>query len=287
MAATEQAFAAAPGYFAGARVVQSPFQFVADADTFLRVVSACSVTGVTLAVQGRRLDDHGQLQVLQETHAPNSDRSVKTQDYQLGPGAVLNVTVFASAGAPLVGQCYVMVQLLRNMGGTAIVLGTLLAGYVTAHQALGFPGSPLVSSTAGEPAIRDISGTVPAAGANLTETCPAGARWELVSILFTLTTNGTVGNRNLALEMFDPVGTINGIYEPGVNVPASTTQWFQYGVGLTVFGVVTPSNVEYVCLPQRFYLPAGARFTTTIAGLQSGDQLSNPRYQVREWLEVA
>ena len=111
-------------------MISSPFQFVADSDTFLRVVSVCSVAGVTLAIQGRRLDEKGQLQALTETHAPSSDRSVRTQDYALGVGAVLNLTVFASAGTPLKGQCYVMVQLLRNFGGTAIVLGTLLGAGV-------------------------------------------------------------------------------------------------------------------------------------------------------------
>src|SRR5262252_2154961 len=132
----------APSIAGGARVIASPFQFLGDADTWLRVTSACSVAGVVLAIQGRRLDDNGELKPITETHAPNSDRSIKTTEILLGAGALLNLTVFASAGTPLVGQCYVMIQLLRSHGATAIVLGTILGGYVTANLAFGFRGPP-------------------------------------------------------------------------------------------------------------------------------------------------
>lgn len=284
--ATEQAFPAQPGYFAGSRIIASPFQFVSDADTFIRVRSACSVAGVVLAVQGRRVDDAGTLQPIAETHTPNSDRSVKTQDFKLGAGALLNLTVYASSGAPLVGQCYVLVQILRNQGGTAIVLGTLLGGYVTAIQALGFPGSPIVGSTSGEPAIRNIVGTTPAAGAEFEETCPTGARWELISVLVSLATSAAVVNRNMSLQVFTPGVQTWGKYEAGVNVPANTTQWFQYGLGLTVFGATAPENIEYVSLPQQVYFLAGQAFSSFTPNLQAGDQWNAPRYQVREWLEV-
>src|SRR5204863_2582589 len=94
-------------------------------------------------------------------HVPNTDRSVKTSDHPLGVGQLLNLTVFASAGAPLIGQTYVKVQLIRGVGAAAIVLGTLLGGYVTAVHALGFPGSPIENSLTATPAIRYITGTNP------------------------------------------------------------------------------------------------------------------------------
>src|SRR5439155_18890058 len=106
----------------------------------------------------------------------------KTQNYKLGKGAILNLTVFASAGAPLMGQTYVIVQLIKGLTGATIVLGTLLGGYLTATQALGWPGSPIISSTDGEGCTRLIVGTTPAAEANILETVPTGARWELLSL---------------------------------------------------------------------------------------------------------
>lgn len=282
--ATEQAFPSTAAAFGGGRVITSPFQFVADADTFLRVVSVCSVAGVTLAVQGRRLDDNGQIQPMRETHTPNSNRTSKTQDYGLGRGAILNLTVFASAGAPLAGQCYVMVQLLRNFGGTAIVLGTLLGGYVTAVQALGFPGSPIVSSLQGEPALRDILGTDPLAGNVAVETVPAGARWELTAARVILVTSGVGPDRRVILQLTgggvvfaqllslntQPLGT-SLTYTCGSNVEGTS----DLGAGFIQFGT-----------PARSLLPAAGSFLFTHTNFDAGDNYQAPQYQVREWLEV-
>lgn len=287
MAATEQVFAASPLYAAGQRIVQSPFQFVADADTFLRIVSVCSVSGVTVAIQGRRLDEHGELQVLEETHAPNSNRTTKTQDYKLGLGAVLNLALFASQGAPLSGQCYVMAQLLRNFGGTAIVLGTLLGGYVTATQALGFPGSPIVSSTSGEPAIRNIIGTTPAAGVEWLETVPTGARWSLANIIALLTTNSTAVARQVFFHVKDAGGHDLGYYAQANSQNASTQQFYTMGPGLfstqASGGGIT---VDTQACPNPLLMTAGCTIGSFTGNLQGGDQWSQPQYTVREWLEV-
>lgn len=283
--ATEQAFPGQAIAIGGGSVITSPFQFVADADTFLRVVSVCSVTGVVLAVQGRRIDESGQLQPLQETHVPLATRTRKTQDYGLGVGEILNITVFASQGAPLIGQCYVMIQLLRNFGGTAVVLGTLLGGYVTSTQALGFPGSPIQSSTDGEPAVRNITGTQPLVGHEVGESCPTGARWELVTFLARFTTSGVPNTRQPALQVV--YGVVSGaLLVPTTGVPASNRWFFTWGQNLPTQASFQISFAQQ-SMPQRQFLRAGDSVQSSTILMDAGDQWDQVQYQVREWLEVA
>lgn len=284
--AGEQVFPALTTPFAagGARVISSPFQFVADADTFLRVVSVCSVAGVVLAVQGRRVDDQGALKAITETHTPASTRTVTTTTFRPGVGAILNLTVFAASGAPLIGQCYVMVQLLRSSGATAIVLGTLLGGCVTSTQALGFPGSPVVSSLEVEPVTRQIGGTKPAAGAEISETCPTGARWEMLGILTQFQAGGAAGTRFPDLRLRSGGATVAqflsnvgiapggfGLISWGPNLPQITYAGFGY------------ATAAYA---GRLILRAGDSFVTDTPGIAAADQYEGPNYQVREWLEV-
>jgi hypothetical protein len=282
--ATEQAFPSTAVAIGGGRVITTPFQFVADADTFLRVTSVCSVTGVTLAVQGRRRDDNGTLQPIKETHAPNSNRTTKTQDYGLGPGAILNLTMFATAGALVSGQCYVKVELLRNFGGTAIVLGTLLGGYVTPVQALGFPGSPIVSSLEGEPALRAIAGTLQPVGQIIAETVPTGARWELISLVHSYTTDATVITRRVLTQLTAAgVPCFVGI---AFNAQGASDSWTHtWGPNIEGTSDATIKRVQSG-IPGRTLMPSASTFFVTAANLQAGDQFGQPFYLVREWLEV-
>lgn len=283
-ATTERAIAPAPIAAVGGRVVASPFQFVTDDDDNLQIVSANSVTGIVVTLQGRRLDDKGQIVPFSYTHTPNADRTPKRETFKFGRGALLNLTVFTSVGAPLVGQCYVMVQLLKGFTGATIVLGTLLAGYVTATQALGFPGSPIVTSTEGEPAVRTIAGTTPAAGVNVSETVPTGARWELLGFRAALTTSAVAIARSTLLLYADPAGTLFQ-NTPSVDQPASTIYGYSWGPGLAPQGSAASAIVN-APTPVGYILRAGMTIQTFVGNLQAGDQWSVVFYQVREWLEV-
>ena len=174
--ATERPFLALPAASAGGRVIASPFQFVTTGEDALRLVSVNARPGVRLKIQARRYNTAGGIDANAWDHIPNDDRTPRSDDYPIGVGALLNLTVFASSGTPLVGQTFVIVQLVRGVGAAAIVLGTMLQGYVTSTQGLGWPGSPITSSTDAEPCVRAIQGTQPAPGVEISETVPTGAR---------------------------------------------------------------------------------------------------------------
>jgi hypothetical protein len=173
---------ALPGILDRARVVVSPYPFgISDGDS-LRITTVCSQPGVVLEIHTRRFYKQTGVTIDRLVHAPNSDRTVKTDDYPLAAGFVTNVTVFAASGSPLIGQCYVKLQLLRGIGAGAFVMGTLLGNVVTQTHAAGWPGSPIVSPLEVEPYVRFIVGTKPGAGAEITEMCPTNARWQLLEL---------------------------------------------------------------------------------------------------------
>jgi hypothetical protein len=99
----------------------------------------------------------------------------------LAAGFVLDLTVRVD-GRAAHGQTYVILELVRGLDGPLTLVGTFASGYVTASQGVGWPGSPIISSTDGEPAVRYVQGTDPRP-AEITETVPTGARWEVMTLI--------------------------------------------------------------------------------------------------------
>jgi hypothetical protein len=282
--ALERTYPAIPQIIGGGRILPSPNQFYLTGEDRLRIVSANSLTGVALKAQCRTANIQGDTIAHSFDHVPNTDRSTRATEHALGTGSVLNVTIFASAGAPQMGHTFVMAQLIRGSGAAAVILGTLLAGYVTTTQALGFPGSPIVPSLQGEPLIRFIAGTVPGAGLNITETVPTGARWELLSLRFNFQSSALAALRRVVV-----VGIGAGL--TAFTAVAFTTQiaselWahtFAAGLNGRADGGFGAIQSE---LPARVILPPAGGFQTSVFNMQVGDQFSAIVYVVREWLEV-
>jgi hypothetical protein len=281
----ERIFPAQPLAFAGGRVIASPFQFVSTGEEFLRIVSANSLSGVRVAIQGRRLSDKGEIEPISRDHTPNTDRSIATQYYPLGIGSILNLVVFAAAGAPVIGQTYVMIQITRGQGAVAVLLGTLLAGYVTASQALGWPGSPLESSIAGGGYHRSIQGTLPGAGNNIIESVPTGARWQPLSIYAVHQTDANVANRFMSMQAGSGID-IYARVDTSTAQTASTNGIYDFSVGTQQIALAG-QNTWTLPLMQDFILRAGEYFALVALNKQAGDAYQIINYKVREWLEVA
>lgn len=284
MPAREIEILAQPATNPRAGTITAPFQFLVDGADNLRIEGWNSVAGVALELTFRFANVDGSIEPQRYTLPLTADRQSTGLDISLAPGYLLNMAVFASGGAPKIGQTFVCIKLIRGFGGATIVMGLLLQGYVTAEQGLGWPGSPIASSTDSEPALRVITGTAPAAGAEITETVPTGARWELVSLGATHQGDGSGANRTARL-----------LFLSGAAVMAAFPQAFLEGVG----------NLQGYCWTQglplsaglagdrqvqglvtQVALPQGAQIRTSTIGLGPADQWSAPTYLVREWLEV-
>ena len=266
------------------RIIASPFQFITSGEDSLRVVSFNSLSGVRLKVQGRWLSETGKVEAFGHDHVPNSDRTARTDDYPLGIGAVLNLVIFANAGSPVIGQTFVIVQLIRGSGVAAVVLGTLLQGYVTSRQTLAWPGSPIQSSTDAEPYVRNLVGTDPAAGSEIIETVPSGARWELVSFSAFLTKNAVNGGpmelrKVVSADIFWQI-----VASHTHNAGAVINYIFAQGLNTASAGV--PGNgTSNHALPLNTHFVAGDKIQTSLVN-NAGDNWSAPVYTVKEWLEV-
>ena len=282
--ASERVFAPTPLVGAGGRIITAPFQFVTTGEDSLRVTVVNSAANVRVAIQGRRLDADGIVLPLAYVVVPTADRISTTRIFPLGVGAVVNLAVWASSGAPQPGQTFVVVQIVRGSTGGVELLGTLLQGYVTSTQGLGWPGSPIISSTDGEPALRTIAGTQPAAGAPITETVPTGARWELLAIRFSIATSADPATRYVFVYGLDSGVAPWQVLSPRTIGPTEVRAYnFAVGLESLVNDVV---GIAQSGLPDRVLLRSGAQVLTSIVNLHSGDQLSAPSFQVREWLEV-
>lgn len=282
--AREQLFVAQPLAYAGQRVIASPFQFAVSEDDNLQIVSANSAAGVVLAIQGRRLTSAGTIEPFAFVHTPNTDRSTKTENYKLGGGALLNLVIFASTGSPRIGQTYASARIIRGLSSVTVLLGALLGGYVTAAQPLAYPGSPVESSISGGGYLRSFYGSDPAPGAQVSETVPTGARWEVISFSADLATDGTVATRRPHVLFDDSFFTFMRSANPGTS-PASNNQRFFWGQGLsheTTISVAAPQ----AGLLTNVSLLAGHRVTTSIDAAGANDNWSAPLLVVKEWLEV-
>lgn len=250
----------------------------------IRLTIRNAAAGVVVAFTGRFLAaDSGRVNVLNQPLTPATDRSASTINVPLGVGWLLDWSLVVTAGTPLVGQTFGIVQLVRGLASSALELSTLGAGYVTTKQRLFGPDGPTRGFLEDGGALRSITGTLPGAGVEISETVPTGARWLLVAFEADLTTSAAAANRVPELTI-DDGANVYARSPVNQNEVASQT-WrnsFQQGIpqifDSTRFRVLQPLGCDLV-------LGAGHRIKTVTVGIQAGDQWAAPQYLVVERME--
>ncbi len=250
----------------------------------LRLSVWCANSGVTnIALTGRFRGVDGKLVPLSERLVPTTDRTLTSGIFPLGEGWLEDLRV-VSNGSPLMGQVFVRVELVRGLGGGVTPLAVLAQGLCNAVQPLAWPGSALRSSLELPGHVRVVTGTNPAAGAEISETVPAGARWELLSMRWNVTTSAVAGSRIVTLFIDD--GTTPYFYgEPANSNGASNS----YDYTASPIGVTHDTNGSYIPIPipPGILMLEGHRIRTATANLDAGDNFGAPLLLVREWLEAA
>ncbi len=247
----------------------------------LRVTSFNGTAGVTLVIEGRFINVEGRVIPLQEVHTPNVDRTAKGSTIILAEGFLSNLHVRALAGSPPSGSCFVIVELVRGTGTQGIALGALVQGYATASQRLAWPGWSIMGSTQGAGAVRVIVGTDPAAGVEILETVPAGARWILRAFRFTLVASAAAANRRPTLIIDDGA---NEVWRVGSNVNQVANETSIYEAGAGAPFATLDARVFSLPLPVDLALAAGSRIRTSTAALDAGDNYAAPIYTVEEFI---
>jgi hypothetical protein len=248
----------------------------------LRFTTYNSAAGVTIGVIGRMLNADGEIVPFTESQTPLTTRAIKQTTFNPGDGWLLELDVYALAGTPKIGQCYVVVEVVQGQTGAIVPIGHVWSGYVTATGRVGYPRSPAIGSTEGPGFLRSVAGTDPAAGVECSETVPAGARWRLISLVVALVTDATVANRIPVLTIDDGTTVIARGVVAAVQAASLTVQHAFSGVGAAG---AAASATNHGFLPSPLVLSAGYRIKTVTGGFQAGDNYGPPNYLVEEWIE--
>lgn len=261
-----------------------PFNFQFTGEDHLRLSVANTYTGVRVAVHYRTAPTTTTTQSNRQELGPTADRVVNTMEFDVGPGYLLNVVVFASSGSPRRGQTYVKLEVIRGFGPSAIVLGCICAGYVTANQPIAWPGSPIEASIDGDGYPRVITGTQPSAGFEISETVPTGARWRLRLFRARLLNGNVAGTRqpNLAVSSGSVIMAL--VANPGSSAINQAADYY-WAAGLG-FATVTINSVNIAGIAPDASLVAGSAIATSTVGLNALDAWLAPTFTVQEWLEV-
>ena len=136
----------------------------------------------------------------------------------------------------------------------------------------------------------------PAAGAEVADTVPTGARWRLWAVEVVLVTDGTAANRNTAIFIDDAGSTITRrlLLTDTTNQTATQTRTHHWSPGTEsntaastsiVDGAITLLAKFPMSLQRGILLFAGYNIRTVTTGIVAGDNYGVARYIVEEWLE--
>lgn len=263
-------------------VTGAPGSFYMTGEDALQLSGWNVGAGNRLIVAGRFLGLDGFPRSFEHDLPLTSNRVVASVVRQFGQGCLLNLTVRLSGVTAAYGATFARAQVVRGVDGSGRVIGTLCAGYVTSEQPIAFPGGFVRSMLEGPGNIRSIAGSNPAAGVEVSETVPTGARWRLIALAAQLVTDATAANR-LPRLLIDDGASVYYQSDPAAAQTAATTVNHVAGAAVQRSAVV--SSTASWALPNDLRLSAGHRIRTSTASLQAGDNWDIPQLLVEEWLE--
>lgn len=121
----------------------------------------------------------------------------------------------------------------------------------------------------------------PAAGANLVWPCPNNRVIQVVSVALTYTTDATVANRLISLELLDAVVPLSS---PALVVQPANLPWFYWwAIGSCNINHSATNLSLFNNLSDGFFLKTGESLQT--AGASFLDQIAACRIRYYEWNE--
>lgn len=263
--------------------VHPPSALYVGAEDRLILTIYSAESGVTVAVRARFLGPDGQVTPQVFTLAAGSARAQERRLFDLGEGFLLGCIVTVDSGTARRGQVFAHVGLGRGTAAAAEMVHTLIADYVTSGVGLAWPGGQIRQSVEGRGMLRSVTGTDPAAGAEVSEAVPTNARWLLHGVRLTLVTDATAANRRVHLSIQNELTVPLLDLAAGDVQAASLTR--RYNCEPAGFQRTAADNEIYLPLPRPLPLLQGWIIATVTTNLQAGDNFQAPRLYVEEWLE--
>lgn len=208
--------------------------------------------------------------------------SFSTEGFLLS--AVLHNFQGGTSGQRGLTRCKLSV--VRGAGGAVPQFTQILMqGGIDASADLSWPNGQNEIQCNGQGCFRDITGTTPAAGADISEAIISASRWNVMSFSATLTTSATVATRTVSF-ILDDGSAILYAAEANTSQAASLVKRYTFApVGAPLPSVNTPNVV--VPAPIGYRTTSGlnlfSRWRTITTNIQVGDQWSAPQYLVEHW----
>ncbi|MCI0561108.1 MAG: hypothetical protein MN733_21695 [Nitrososphaera sp.] len=194
------------------------------------------------------------------------------------PDVPILLTVTCSAAAATLGSGYVRVEL--GINGTRNV--TLCEGYPHLFESLAWPTTPIPTELQRRGQIIALTGTNPAANAEISETVPTGNWWKLKSFRAVLVADANAATRRVELRI-----TVGGI------VVASIPTIHSHTAGTIVIYMFADNAVAQTDgiglissqpIPQDIILPPASVVETVTTNKQAGDDWAAPTLLVERYL---
>lgn len=249
----------------------------------IRLTAYSSVASLVVELRYLLLNEDGNLISGAISLAPTSDRAATSTTQHVGGGFLISAAVVLASGSAKRGQCYVKAQVVVGQGAAAVAYNTIVSEYVSTTFQPSYPGTPVRGALEGPGYLRSVTGTDPAAGAEVTEAVPTGARWRLISLKVLLTASAQAANRRTRFLIDD--GTT--IYFRTRSATDQTANQAIHHTFATVGDTLTTSaSTSVIASPGLLYLPAGHRILTDTFNLDVGDDYGAPQMLVEEWIEA-
>lgn len=258
--------------------------FYLTADEELLVNCQTRLTGVTVGLVAYEVTPNSR-RILTTMNMPlTGSGTIDSFSIRAGPALLDSVQVYISAGTVIKGEVAVGVK-TRRLSGAIDLLGSVSS---IVFPSTNYPAQALFTSSLGmiDSGWVDklITGTDPAAGAELSETVPTGVDWILEVFRGVLVTEVTAATRQVFLVITDGTTTYLTLAANGTQI-ASLTRTYNFA-HLSSVPALT-GTIIHGPLQLNHILGPGYILTTTNSALQALDNWGAPIMKLRERLTLA
>lgn len=260
-------------------VPPSQYVYLQDND-WIVLTTFCTLNTQTLRVTYRYLTPQGEIK--EGTFNPGTliGNGFQQFTFQIGEGWLLSIALQQTTLSLSGNWMWTQLGITRSNIGTLIEQGHIWEGYVYFNVPTGWPGVQPKEITDGAGTVVSITGSAPAAGADITEVIPSNRRRQLLSFQATLVSSAAVANRTPIFLIDDGAQVL---YDSPATFTQTASQSVVYSAGSSVPSQAPLTLFAILQLPIPTIVKSGWRIRTFTAGLQAGDQWSAPRYAVLEW----
>lgn len=236
----------------------------------LLVVSQANAA-VTLSI--RAVDKEG---ISKFAHTTVNTGQLTTTTHKISD-VPLAVSIKDDVGDRIQGDVYVTLSLRIN----GEIVHELASGLVYSQKALTFPLSNGNDAMPGRGRIREVTGTNPAAGEEISDNVPAGRIWHILAVSFQLVTDATVANRRVVFETSGNGGWFTR-HIASIDQAASVTRAYSVAKFSSITDADNGNNIQ-IGLAHDIYIPESGFLVTSTTNLQAGDNFTAPVYLIEEF----